>query len=73
MNRDYATGKADSITVFTGVEIEKTPAFGLQTLFVVGVLAPETIIDLVTQKNASTYTSEPTNHLTVLTLVDGIR
>jgi len=50
MNRDYTTGKADTITVFTGVEIEKTPAFGLQTLFVVGVLAPESIIDLVTQK-----------------------
>jgi len=27
MKRDYETGTADSITFFTGVEVEKTPAF----------------------------------------------
>ena len=37
MKRDYDTGTADSITFFTGVEVEKTPAFGLKTLFVTGV------------------------------------
>ena len=37
MNRDYASGVADDIVFFTGTEIEKTPAYGMKTLFVVGV------------------------------------
>ena len=37
MKRDYDTGEADSITFFTGVEVEKTPAFGMKTLFVTGI------------------------------------
>lgn len=36
MKRDYETGEADDIIFFTGVEVEKTPAFGLKTLFVTG-------------------------------------
>ena len=37
MERDYASGTADDITFFTGVEIERTPAYGMRTLFVTGV------------------------------------
>jgi hypothetical protein len=37
MNRDYISGTADNITLFTGVEVEHTPAFGLKTLFVTGL------------------------------------
>jgi hypothetical protein len=37
MKRDYETGEADNIIFFTGVEVEKTPALGLKTLFVTGV------------------------------------
>lgn len=37
MNRDYETGEAEDIIFFTGVEVEKTPALGLKTLFVTGV------------------------------------
>ena len=37
MKRDYETGTADSITFFTGVEVEKTPAYGMKTLFVTGI------------------------------------
>jgi hypothetical protein len=37
MKREYDTGTAESITYFIGVEIEKTPAFGMKTLFVVGI------------------------------------
>jgi hypothetical protein len=33
MDRDYKTGKSDSVGVFSGVEVEHTPAFGKQTLF----------------------------------------
>ena len=36
MIRDYDTGEANDITFFTGVEVEKTPAFGMKTLFVTG-------------------------------------
>ena len=33
MDRDYKTGKSDSVGVFSGIEVEHTPAFGKQTLF----------------------------------------
>jgi hypothetical protein len=33
MKRQYHGGDAESITYFTGIEIEKTPAFGMKTLF----------------------------------------
>jgi hypothetical protein len=46
MKRDYTSGVADSITFFTVVEIEHTPAFGIKTLFVVGVHDPYVIIEL---------------------------
>ena len=34
MKRDYETGSAEDIVFFTGIEVEKTPAFGKKTLFV---------------------------------------
>lgn len=37
MNRDYASGEKSDVVFFTGKEIEHTPAFGMQTLFVVGL------------------------------------
>src|SRR6056300_649069 len=37
MKRDYETGEAEDIIFFTGVEVEKTPAFGMKTLFVTGI------------------------------------
>jgi hypothetical protein len=40
MNRDGH----DSVTFFIGTEIEHTPAFGLRTLFVVGVQDPQIIL-----------------------------
>lgn len=33
MDRDYKTGKSDSVGVFSGLEVEHTPAIGKQTLF----------------------------------------
>ena len=33
MDRDYKTGKSDSVGIFSGIEVEHTPAFGLHTLF----------------------------------------
>ena len=37
MERDYADGVKKDVTFFTGTEIEHTPAYGMKTLFVVGV------------------------------------
>lgn len=44
MDRDYATGTADDITFFAGIEVEATPAYGKKTLFVVGVHPAEKVL-----------------------------
>jgi hypothetical protein len=46
MKRDYDSGIAETVILFTGIEIEKTPAYGMKTLFVVGVQNEQTIINL---------------------------
>lgn len=43
MKRDYETGEAEGVTFFTGTEVEHTPAYGMETLFVDGVHRVETI------------------------------
>ena len=43
MKREYSTGQADNVSFFCGVEIEKTPAYGMMTLFVTGMQEVETI------------------------------
>lgn len=45
MKRDYTDGVAENIFFFTGVEVEHTPAHGMETLFVAG-LHPVTEIAL---------------------------
>ena len=37
MKRDYTTGTSDNAVFFIGSEVEHTPAYGMKTLFVVGV------------------------------------
>lgn len=46
MNRDYADGTKSDVTFFVGIEVEKTPAYGMKTLFVVGVHDPKKIAEL---------------------------
>ena len=43
MKRDYETGSAENVRFFTGVEVEKTPAHGMRTLFVTGLNDPSII------------------------------
>jgi hypothetical protein len=43
MKRDYDTGTDESVLFFTGIEVEKTPAYGLKTLFVTGIHEPHEI------------------------------
>jgi hypothetical protein len=47
MKRDYETGVSEEVTFFVGTEIERTPAFGMRTLFVVGVQDASVIINMV--------------------------
>lgn len=37
MKRNYDSGTFDNVEFFFGTEVEHTPAFGLETLFVVGI------------------------------------
>lgn len=37
MKRTYETGTKDDVVFFTGIEVEKTPAYGMDTLFVTGI------------------------------------
>lgn len=53
MKRDYASGVQESITFFVGTEIEKTPAYGMTTLFVVGVEDPYVIMELARNHNCT--------------------
>ena len=46
MKREYTSGEREAVTYFTGVEIERTPAYGMRTLFVVGIQKVEEIISL---------------------------
>ena len=50
MKREYTSGTQENITFFTGIEIEHTPAFGMKTLFVVGVHDPYDVIALAKLK-----------------------
>ena len=51
MNRDYATGEEHGVTFFVGVEIEKTPAYGMKTLFVTGIQGFDEITEYATQND----------------------
>ena len=43
MKRTYETGIKDDVVFLTGTEVEKTPAYGMDTLFVTGVQPREVI------------------------------
>lgn len=45
MLRNYKQEKTDQVLLFTGVEIEHTPALGMKTLFVVGIQDSISILD----------------------------
>ena len=49
MKRTYTEGIKESITFFVGIEIERTPAYGMKTLFVVGVHDPYVIMGLASK------------------------
>ena len=57
MERNYTTGVADTVTFFFGKEIEHTPAYGMDTLFITGVQSIEAI------EGALASTTYKTNHI----------
>lgn len=63
MERDYASGTANDITFFTGVEIERTPAYGMQTLFVTGVQPTDAIDSILNDSNSFTDTRKHIKHI----------
>ena len=57
MDRDYKTGRSDSVGIFSGFEVEHTPAFGKKTLFLArNDLLFDQIVDLAQEVNAEQYT-----------------
>lgn len=61
MERDYADGMKNDVVFFTGIEIEKTPAYGMRTLFVVGTHDPERIISMA-KENQCEHVFVGANH-----------
>ena len=57
MKRTYSTGTADNTIFFFGKEVEHTPAYGMDTLFVTGVQTIDAI------EGALANTSYETNHI----------
>ena len=51
MKRDYETGESADVRYFVGVEVEKTPAHGMRTLFIVGFEHPDTIVEMAKKHN----------------------
>ena len=50
MKRVYKDGESSEVKFFTGYEVEKTPAFDMDTLFVVGPQPLDDIIDYAEDK-----------------------
>lgn len=51
MKRTYSTGEHGDVQFFTGWEVERTPAFGMMTLFVTGLHPADDIMDLYDKLN----------------------
>jgi len=63
MKREYTSGTSEDVTFFIGTEIEHTPAFGMRTLFVVGVHDPKTILHIANDTQALLDESKRIKHI----------
>lgn len=50
MKRDYISGETNDASFFVGIEVEKTPAYNMKTLFVVGLHSPDIIHNLADER-----------------------
>lgn len=80
MKRDYSNGIKDDVVFFTGYEVEKTPAYDMDTLFVVGVQPLETVLSEANKNhvdhiylgaNQSFFPDEDWDHLVFGLLSEG--
>jgi hypothetical protein len=51
MDRIYSQGKTDNAKYFVANEVEQTPAYGMRTLFMVGLQPVEEIVELARKHN----------------------
>jgi hypothetical protein len=63
MKRDYATGSTENVDFFIGTEIERTPAFGMRTLFVTGIHNEQVIENIITDQNSYNDKAKHINHI----------
>jgi hypothetical protein len=59
MKRDYTDGVAEDVIYFTGKEVEHTPAYGMNTLFVTGV---QPVDEIASKLNGCTHIFFGANH-----------
>ena len=62
MKRDYVQGEQDDVQFFTGVEIEHTPAYGMNTLFVTSLQTIDAIELLLATNNNIKHIFFGANH-----------
>jgi len=53
MKRDYKDGIHEKMCYFTGYEVEKTPAYGMKTLFVEGIQDTDEIATFMTKEKCT--------------------
>ena len=61
MHREYSSGNSSDVKLFLGKEVEHTPAFGMKTLFVVGLQPFEDIEKVLSDSFMNI--SEPVKHI----------
>ena len=61
MERDYTSGVRNDVQFFIGQEVEHTPAYGMKTLFVVGLHTTNEIEKLL--EDSFTSIGEPIKHI----------
>lgn len=61
MHRNYSSGSSSDVNFFLGKEVERTPAFGMKTLFVVGLQSVEGIEKML--NDPFTNIAEPVKHI----------
>lgn len=53
----------ENVSMFIGVEVEHTPAFGLRTLFVIGLQDPKEILEIINEHRSYYDTSKHIDHV----------
>lgn len=62
MKRNYSSGTTDAVRFFTGIEIERTPAYGMPTLFIVGLHSILEIEDILNNNKDIAHIFFGANH-----------